>query len=73
MPSLTIRQFQSYNLFKSLSAVDNIYLAQETGLDLTHYNTHNKRAQGLTVHLYQNIGLAKEVLEYFFIQWKNGG
>ena len=54
-----IAQIKIYRIYRRLPKGDLQFLANEAGLDLEHYNSHIKRAAGMTVFFYRSEGLTE--------------
>lgn len=55
----TALQVRTFKILKSIPKWELHHLAAEKGLSETHYNTHSKRAAGLTVDFYKEEGLTE--------------
>lgn len=65
----TALQVRTFKILKSIPKWELHHLASEKGLKLEHYNTHSKRAAGLTVEFYKEEGLtegAKKIMNRAF-------
>lgn len=61
----TARQLRTFRIFKSLPKWDLHFISSELGLDLNHYDTHAKRAAGMTVYFYNSEGLTQMTSKIF--------
>jgi hypothetical protein len=50
-------QLETFYAFKRMHRNDLIHIAEQAGLEPTHYNTHEKRAAGVTVFYYRSVAL----------------
>lgn len=49
----TLNQLKTYRIFKSLPKYDLVHIAEQSGLLLTYYDSHVKRAAGMVVVVHE--------------------
>lgn len=62
---LSADQMRVYTIYKGLAKYELVHLAKMAGLDAKHYSSQLKRAAGLTVIFFANIGLTASVKARF--------
>ena len=53
-------QIKTFRIYRSIPKYDLVHLANENGLEPERYNSHEKRAAGMTVITYQTVGLCEQ-------------